>query len=149
MRSAYHTRSIDTFRMKQMKLPIDIIISHDWPQGIYNFGDVDQLVRKKQHFKEQVEPGARQPLGRYSIFLRSHKLWFLFSPANAEILYHCRPDYWFSAHLHVKWVALVDHDKLVADEDEQEESLNKNRYTRFLGLYYTVGLQYPTPCICR
>ena len=64
MRSAYHTRSIDAFRMKQIKLPIDIILSHDWPQGIYNFGDVDTLVRKKQHFKEQVEPGARNPLGR-------------------------------------------------------------------------------------
>jgi lariat debranching enzyme len=50
--------------MKQIKLPLDIMISHDWPQGIYNFGDVDTLVRKKQHFKEQVEPGTRTPLGR-------------------------------------------------------------------------------------
>ena len=66
IRSAYHTRSIDTFRFKQVKLPIDIMISHDWPQGIYNYGDVDTLVRKKQHFKEQVEPGTRTPLGRFA-----------------------------------------------------------------------------------
>ena len=81
MRSAYHTRSIETFRMKQLKLPLDIMISHDWPQGIYNFGDVDALVRRKPHFREQTEPGCRQPLG---------------SPANAEVLYHTRPAYWFS-----------------------------------------------------
>lgn len=84
MRSAYHTRSIETFRMKQLKLPLDIMISHDWPQGIYNFGDVDLLVRKKPHFKEQTEPGCRMPLG---------------SPANAEVLYHTRPSYWFSGKL--------------------------------------------------
>jgi len=122
IRSAYHTRSIDTFRFKQVKLPIDIMISHDWPQGIYNYGDVDTLVRKKQHFKEQVEPGTRTPLG---------------SPAHAELLYHLRPQYWFSAHLHVKWVAVVDHDKAnEADADlfEEQEHLNTNRYTRFLAL---------------
>ena len=60
------------------------MISHDWPQGIYNFGDVDALVRRKPHFKEQVEPGCRMPLG---------------SPANAEVLYHTRPSYWFSGFL--------------------------------------------------
>lgn len=122
IRSAYHTRSIDTFRMKQVKLPLDIMISHDWPQGIYNYGDVDTLVRKKQHFKEQVEPGTRTPLG---------------SPSHAELLYHLRPQYWFSAHLHVKWVCVVDHDKVNdADADlyEEQENLNTNRYTRFLAL---------------
>ena len=117
--------------MKQLKLPLDIMISHDWPQGIYNFGDVDLLVRKKPHFKEQTEPGCRMPLG---------------SPANAEVLYHTRPSYWFSgmlrnikflvfplknwylnatkAHMHVKWVALVDHDKLgERDEDDVDQEI--------------------------
>ena len=59
----------------------------------------------------------------------------LFSPAHAEILYHCRPSYWFSAHLHVKFVGLVDHDKLnEIDDQDEDERLNKNRYTRFLGM---------------
>ena len=60
---------------------------------------------------------------------------FDFSPPNAEVLYHCRPSYWFAAHMHVKWVALVDHDKLETnDEEEEAENVNKNRFTRFLGM---------------
>ena len=39
--------------------------------------------------------------------------------------------------MHVKWVALVDHDKLGDgnddDDDQDKEQLNQNRYTRFLG----------------
>ena len=59
----------------------------------------------------------------------------MFSPPNAEVLYHCRPSYWFAAHMHVKWVALVDHDKLETNDDEEEaENVNKNRFTRFLGM---------------
>ena len=37
--------------------------------------------------------------------------------------------------MHVKWVALVDHDKLETnDEEEEAENVNKNRFTRFLGV---------------
>ena len=38
--------------------------------------------------------------------------------------------------MHVKWVGLVDHDKLGADAEddfEEAERLNTNRFTRFLG----------------
>jgi len=120
MRSAYHTRNLDVFRLKQLKLPLDIVMSHDWPCGIHNFGDLELLLKKKPFFREQVEPGARNQLG---------------SPAHAELLYHLKPKYWFAAHLHVKWMAVVDHDKLNEDSDfEVEENLNQNRFTRFLSL---------------
>lgn len=120
IRSAYHTRNVDIFRMKQLKLPLDIVMSHDWPAGIHNFGDLPALLKRKPHFREQTEPGARSVLG---------------SPAHADLLYHLRPKYWFAAHLHVKWMAVVDHDKLNENNDfEVEENLNQNRFTRFLSL---------------
>ena len=73
-------------------------------------------------------------ISRSEIFDISYQLNF--SPPNAEVLYHCRPSYWFAAHMHVKWVALVDHDKLESNEDDEQEAenVNKNRFTRFLGM---------------
>jgi len=66
-------------------------MSHDWPRGIYNFGDVDGLVRRKRFFAQEIADGT------------------LGSPPTEELLYHLKPDYWFSAHLHVKFAAIVDH----------------------------------------
>ena len=48
--------------------------------------------------------------------------------------------------MHVKWVALVDHDKLGDGndaDDQDQEQLNQNRYTRFLGIrfLYLVGTE--------
>ena len=48
--------------------------------------------------------------------------------------------------MHVKWVALVDHDKLGENNDDDPEDerdaerLNQNRYTRFLGLLLILNL---------
>lgn len=51
MRSVYHVRQSDVFRMKQLSGNIDIMLSHDWPQGSYNYGNVEQLTRFKPHFR--------------------------------------------------------------------------------------------------
>lgn len=75
----------------QISRPVDIFLSHDWPRGIYNFGNVNMLLKKKQYFREEVE---QDRLG---------------SPAAKELLFHIKPDYWFAAHLHVKFPAIVQH----------------------------------------
>ncbi|XP_071112185.1 lariat debranching enzyme B-like [Haliotis cracherodii] len=90
-RSVYHVRNLEVFRFKQISRPIDIFLSHDWPRGVYHFGDVNGLVRQKSFFKDEIETNT------------------LGSPPAEELLHFLQPSYWFSAHLHVKFAALVQH----------------------------------------
>uniref|UniRef100_A0A9J8D5R4 Debranching RNA lariats 1 n=1 Tax=Cyprinus carpio carpio TaxID=630221 RepID=A0A9J8D5R4_CYPCA len=92
LRSVYHIRNIDVFKLKQIKMPIDIFMTHDWPRGIYHYGNTNQLLRQKKFLRQEVECGT------------------LGSPAAAELLDHLQPTYWFSAHLHVKFAALMQHE---------------------------------------
>lgn len=91
MRSVYHIRNIDVFKLKQLKMPLDVFMTHDWPRGIYQYGNTNQLLHKKRFLRQEVENGT------------------LGSPAAAELLEHLQPSYWFSAHLHVKFAALMQH----------------------------------------
>ena len=98
MRSIYHLREIEVFRAVQMSSrnsrvfkPIDIFLSHDWPNNIWNYGDCDRLLRAKPFLAEDM---------------RCHKLG---SPPLMQLLMELKPSYWFSAHLHVKFAAIVPH----------------------------------------
>ncbi|KAF7655657.1 hypothetical protein LDENG_00052590 [Lucifuga dentata] len=91
LRSIYHIRNIEVFRLKQIKMPIDIFMSHDWPRGIYHYGNTGELLRKKKFLRQEVESNS------------------LGNPAAEELLSHLQPSYWFSAHLHVKFAALMEH----------------------------------------
>ena len=75
-----------------MKEPVDIMLSHDWPRGIYHFGNTNALLNKKPFFREEV---SRNTLG---------------CPPLEELLYEMKPKHWFAAHLHVKFAALVEHE---------------------------------------
>lgn len=102
-RSVYHIRKLDVFRLKQISSPIDICLSHDWPRGVYNFGDVEKLLKVKSFFEEEI---SQNKLG---------------SPPCEELLNHIKPTYWFSAHLHCKFSALIPHE-------------NTEKSTKFLAL---------------
>lgn len=94
LRSVYHIRNTDVYRMKCLENSekrLDIMVSHDWPLGIYQHGNVQELLRKKPFFRKEVE---RNELG---------------SLPNREILDAIKPKRWFSAHLHVKFEATVVH----------------------------------------
>ncbi|GMR53437.1 hypothetical protein PMAYCL1PPCAC_23632, partial [Pristionchus mayeri] len=104
--SAYHVRSLDVFRCKQLS-PLDIFLSHDWPTGIWDYGDKDWLLRKKRHFTDDVNSGS------------------MGNPGAREVMMKLRPHYWFSAHMHVGFAALVEHAKKEGEEE---------RMTRFLSL---------------
>lgn len=91
LRSVYHVRNLEVYRLGLLKRPLDIMLSHDWPRGIYNHGNSRQLLRKKPFFKEEIDRGS------------------LGSPPAEKLLNKLKPKYWFAAHLHCKFAALVDH----------------------------------------
>ncbi|KAJ2654303.1 lariat debranching enzyme [Coemansia sp. RSA 1200] len=87
--SMHHVRSFEVFKMLQTRTPLDIVISHDWPQRIERFGDTAKLLSKKPFFKDEID---KNELG---------------SPANALLMERLRPKWWFSAHMHVRFTANV------------------------------------------
>lgn len=100
IRSIYHYRKDDYFKLMLMKQSSRMImLSHDWPEGIYNHGDVRSLLKKKPFFKKDIE---------------NHDLG---SPFNMKLLEKIRPKFWFSAHLHVKFTANVKWDPSIIQED--------------------------------
>ncbi|CAI0438585.1 unnamed protein product [Linum tenue] len=93
IRSVYHVREYDVHKLMQVAEPIDIFLSHDWPLGITDCGNWQQLVRFKPGLEKDIQAGT------------------LGNRAAAELLEKLKPSYWFSAHLHCKFSALVDHGK--------------------------------------
>jgi len=101
MRSIYHVRELEVLRMQYYSLlsnaslnhskVLDIFLSHDWPHGIWDYGNVNQLLKVKPYFQEDMRSGklGSQPL--------------------RMLLDVIRPDFWFAAHLHVKFPALYPH----------------------------------------
>ncbi|KAL5559621.1 hypothetical protein UlMin_035832 [Ulmus minor] len=91
IRSVYHVREYDVHKLMQVEEPIDIFLSHDWPLGITDCGDWRKLVRFKPYFEKEIQ---ERTLG---------------NKAAAQLLEKLKPPYWFSAHLHCKFAACVQH----------------------------------------
>lgn len=106
MRSAYHVRALEIFRLKQISRPIKIFVSHDWPRNIWKYGDQKELLKRKSDFQKDIE---QNKLG---------------NPFHEELLYQLKPEYWFAAHLHIKFPAVVQH----------EPDGGETKLTKFLSL---------------
>lgn len=91
MRSIYHYRRLETFKLAQLKGPLDIFLSHEWPTGIYQYGDKARLLKLKPYFREEVNSNS---LGAKPL---------------EDLLFRLRPRNWFSAHMHVHFEAQVPH----------------------------------------
>ncbi|KAG7817134.1 hypothetical protein KL928_003869 [Ogataea angusta] len=127
IRSVYHYRNTEVTALKLLQPSNEtIMVSHDWPEGIYEYGRKDQLLRCKPFFKSDME---------------KHQLG---SPPLMALLRHLRPSHWFSAHMHVKFEATVswkpsqENEKINKEEielelnDASEETADLP--TRFLAL---------------
>jgi hypothetical protein len=77
-------------------------MSHDWPRGIEHYGNINELLSTKPFLKQDID---NQMLG---------------SPASMHLLSLLKPQYWFSAHMHVQYPAVVDH--------------QDGRFTKFMAL---------------
>ncbi|KAJ9525103.1 hypothetical protein QJQ45_017337, partial [Haematococcus lacustris] len=91
MRSMYHVRDFEAYRLMQIQQPLDIFLSHDWPRNIVHHGDKEALLRRKTFLRSEIESSE------------------LGSPASEQLLKALQPSYWFSAHMHTKFPAVVEH----------------------------------------
>ncbi|TDH73884.1 uncharacterized protein CCR75_002951 [Bremia lactucae] len=95
MRSVYHIRELEVFQLSHVqeldKTPVNAFLSHDWPRGIEQHGNLHQLLRRKPFFEQDIRTNT------------------LGSPAGEFLMYQLRPEYWFAAHMHVKFAAIVVH----------------------------------------
>ena len=108
IRSIYHIREYNIRRLSLVRTlcpsfssslsPIfklsspSIFLSHDWPRSIEQHGDLRGLLNRKPFFRQDIETGN------------------LGSPPLMGLLRTLKPDWWFSAHLHVRFQAAVAHD---------------------------------------
>ncbi|KAL0261057.1 lariat debranching enzyme [Diplodia seriata] len=97
-KSAYHVREYDTRKLLQLRTQVDVGLSHDWPRGVEWMGDYKWLWKKKDLFEADAKNGQ------------------LGSVAARRALDRLRPSHWFSAHLHVKYPAIVDHRSSATNE---------------------------------
>jgi lariat debranching enzyme len=91
LRSVYHVRSYDVFKLSLLSPNPSVFLSHDWPSGIVDHGDKEGLLRAKPFFEDDIAKGQ------------------LGNPHMMGLLKQLQPAWWFSAHLHVRFQAEVDH----------------------------------------
>jgi lariat debranching enzyme len=82
-------------------------MSHDWPNTIEQYGDVNWLKKRKPFFVDEINTSS----------LGSPPLW--------KLLLDLSPKFWFSAHLHVRFAALYKHSGMatqVKGSSQKEQS---------------------------
>lgn len=92
IKSVYHTRKEDVDRLLRLRGDVDVFVSHDWPRGITGHGSLDELLKSKPFLRGEI---ANDTFG---------------NPGATQLLNRLQPKFWFAAHIHVKFPALVRHD---------------------------------------
>ena len=93
VRSVYHVREWDVRKLCNLRTQVDVGVSHDWPRGVEWEGDWKGLFKRKDLFEKDAREGK------------------LGSLAARKVMDRLRPKWWFSAHLHCKFSAVVRFDE--------------------------------------
>lgn len=94
---------------------VSTIVTIDWPSDVCYYGNADELNGSEPRFGEQI---------RYSL---------LGSPPLFGVLKRLQPKYWFSAHFHCKFAAIIpDYNADVAVAATEASTVTHE--TKFLGL---------------
>lgn len=96
IKSFYHVREIDVRKLLQIREPVDVGLSHDWPRAVENHGNAKALWNMKPDFERESRDGS------------------LGNPAATYVMDRLRPAYWFSAHMHCKFSAVRVYDPVSA-----------------------------------
>ncbi|CEM13966.1 unnamed protein product [Vitrella brassicaformis CCMP3155] len=111
-RTACHTREFEIKKLGEVREPVDVMLSHDWPNGVVDYGDRQGLIQKKPFFKDDLD---RNQLGNTPAML---------------LLRQMKPRFWFSAHLHVKFASIIPHHQPPNGNNPNQ----RHQATRFLAL---------------
>ena len=61
----------------QVKNPIDIMLSHDWPRGVYYHGNTEKLLRTKKFLRNEVQTNTLgNPMGEMLLHSLQPRFWF-------------------------------------------------------------------------
>jgi lariat debranching enzyme len=94
LKSMYHFREFEIAKLMQLKKPVDIFVSHEWPTVAtsrlpkHDKG-LSTLLKIKPYFKKEV---AESDLGSRNL---------------SDIVDALEPRFWFSAHLHCHFNSLI------------------------------------------
>lgn len=93
VRSVYHVRDIEVKRLDNIRGPVNLVLTHDWPtQIIQNEADRRTLLRKKPYFRDDLQNGR------------------LGNPYLMKLLKTLKPHIWVAAHLHVNFICTYKHE---------------------------------------
>ncbi|KAL6069947.1 lariat debranching enzyme [Balamuthia mandrillaris] len=90
-RSAFHVRNYELQKLRLLRQPLDIIMSHDWPDGMTVHGDEEKLLRDKPFFAQEIKQGQ------------------LGCRHYTQLMHMLKPTWWLSGHMHSYFEAQVPH----------------------------------------
>ncbi|KAJ7251235.1 lariat debranching enzyme, C-terminal domain-containing protein [Mycena rebaudengoi] len=99
IRSIYHIREYAVRKLSLISPHLDVFLSHDWPLNITSCGDLGALLSRKSFLRADIIMGR------------------LGSPPLQGLLLKLKPAWWFAAHLHTRFEAVVVHGEPDAVEE--------------------------------